>query len=34
MINWTNVLIYGGMFLLAAIVWYFIVFYVIDWLGL
>ena len=34
MINWTNILIYGSMFILGAVFWYFIVFYVLDWLGL
>ena len=28
--NWTNLFIYGGMFLFGATVWYFIVFYVLD----
>lgn len=32
--NWINLLIYLGMFIISAIMWYFIVFYVMDWLGL
>ncbi len=34
MINWTNIAIYGGMAIFSIIIWYFIVFYVLDWLGL
>ena len=29
--NWTNLFIYGGMFLFGIFVWYLIVYYAIDW---
>jgi len=32
--NWVNLLVYVGMFVFGAFCWYFIVFYVLDWLGL
>ena len=31
MINWTNVLVYGGMAISAIFLWYLVVYYVIDW---
>ena len=31
MINWTNVLVYGSMFISAIFLWYLVVYYVIDW---
>ncbi len=32
--NWYLIFVYLGVFLGTAFVWYFIVFYVLDWLGL
>jgi hypothetical protein len=32
--NWTNIFIYLGIFIGTALIWYLIVFYVLDWLGL
>ena len=29
--NWYNILVYLGMFIITTIIWYFIVYYVIDW---
>ena len=29
--NWINLLVYLGMFIIGAVFWYFIVYYVIDW---
>ena len=29
--NWYNLFVYLGIFLITAITWYFIVYYVIDW---
>ena len=29
--NWFNFFVYLGIFLITAIIWYFIVYYVIDW---
>ena len=34
MINWVNLLVYIGIFIVGALFWYFIVYYVRDWLGL
>ena len=28
--NWFNIAVYGGIFLGSAIIWYFIVFFIID----
>jgi len=32
--NWINILVYLGIFLATALIWYLIVYYVLDWLGL
>ncbi len=32
MINWMNVLIYGGITIVAIAFWYAIVFHIIDWI--
>lgn len=32
--NWINLLVYLGIFIITAVIWYFIVFYVMDWFGL
>ncbi len=29
--NWFNFFVYLGIFLITAIIWYFIVYYAIDW---
>ena len=29
--NWDNLLVYLGIFIITVIIWYFIVYYVIDW---
>lgn len=32
--NWFNLFVYGGMFLLGVSFWYLFVYYIMDWLGL
>lgn len=31
MINWDNIIIYGGMVITSIFIWYLIVYYLIDW---
>ena len=32
--NWINLLVFLGMLIIGVSFWYFVVFYVFDWLGL